>query len=387
VPASSPLASAPSEVSPPSQAPGQRDLDTALLEAAYANDVDRAAELIAAGADVNRKDDSEQSAYLIATSEVGDDPRLLDLTLANGARINAKDSFNGTGLIRAAERGYPTIVDRLIRAGIALDHVNELGWTALHEAVILGDGGPQHTTVVSLLADAGADVMLPSQRDGVRPLTHAQRRGFTDIATIIRKAARTLTPNERLLRAATSGGLVAAEAALRDGADLEARDDRERTALLIAVTEGNVDVARMLVAEGADVNAFDDQRDTPFLVTGVTGSVDMLDALLPGGPDTTLRNRYGGVAVIPAAERGHADYVEAVLAKTDIDVNHVNDLGWTALLEAVILGNGGPRHQQVVAILLAHGADASIADRDGLTPLDHARRLGFGEIERLLASR
>jgi len=229
--------------------------------------------------------------------------------------------------------------------------------------------------------------MLPSQRDGVRPLTHAQRRGFTDIATIIRKAARTLTPNERLLRAATSGGLVAAEAALRDGADLEARDDRERTALLIAVTEGNVDVARMLVAEGADVNAFDDQRDTPFLVTGVTGSVDMLDALLPGGPDTTLRNRYGGVAVIPAAERGHADYVEAVLAKTDIDVNHVNDLGWTALLEAVILGNGGPRHQQVVAILLAHGADASIADRDGLTPLDHARRLGFGEIERLLASR
>ncbi len=179
--------------------------------------------------------------------------------------------------------------------------------------------------------------------------------------------------------------MVAVEAALADGADIETRDSRDRTALLLAATRDHVDVARLLVEQGADVNAVDDQRDTPFLVTGVTGSVRMLDALLPGRPDTRITNRFGGVSVIPAAERGHAKYVEAVLERTDIDVNHVNDLGWTALLEAVILGNGGRRHQDVVRILLANGADPAIADRDGVTALQHARDRGFAELVDLLS--
>lgn len=76
-------------------------------------------------------------------------------------------------------------------------------------------------------------------------------------------------------------------------------------------------------------------------------------------PDLTLRNRYGGVSVIPAAERGHVDYVRWV-ATTGIDLDHVNDLGWTALLEAVILGDGGPRHVEVVRALLDAGADRTI---------------------------
>jgi ankyrin repeat protein len=112
----------------------------------------------------------------------------------------------------------------------------------------------------------------------------------------------------------------------------------------------------------------------------VTGSVAMLEALLPGNPDTRITNRFGGVAVIPAAERGHADYVRAVLARTDIDADHINDLGWTALLEAVILGDGGPRHQRVVRALLEHGADPRIADRQGVAPLQHARQRGQAEI-------
>lgn len=250
---------------------------TPLVLAAYGNHVDVAQALVDAGADVNHKDRTEQSAYLIATSEVGDDPRLLDLMLRSGARVQAKDSFNGTGLIRAAERGFPRIIGRLLDAGIQVDHVNELGWTALHEAIILGEGAEPHVRVVEQLIDAGADVELPSQRDGVRPIEHAQRRGFATIETLLRKAAREMTPDTRLLSAAADGSVVAVEAALADGADVEARDDRERTALLLAVTRDHVDVARLLVARGADVNAVDDQRDTPFLVTGVTGSVEMLE--------------------------------------------------------------------------------------------------------------
>ncbi|HET8916291.1 MAG TPA: ankyrin repeat domain-containing protein, partial [Propionibacteriaceae bacterium] len=142
-------------------------------------------------------------------------------------------------------------------------------------------------------------------------------------------------------------------------------------------------VARLLIYLGADPDALDDRHDTPWLVTGVTGSVDMLEALLPAEPDLTIRNRFGGTALIPASERGHVGYVRRAV-RTGIDVNHVNDLGWTALLEAVILGDGSRRYQQIVTILLDAGADPKIADRQGVTALQHAERRGQREVTRIL---
>ncbi|MEF3404821.1 ankyrin repeat domain-containing protein [Agromyces sp. CCNWLW203] len=186
-----------------------------------------------------------------------------------------------------------------------------------------------------------------------------------------------------LLAAAAGGDAATVDLAIRAGAALEARDERQRTALLLAVTGDHVEAAKLLVAAGADPDALDDRHDTPWLVTGVTGSVAMAEVLLPANPDFTIVNRYGGISVIPAGERAHVEYLQRVL-QTDIDVNHVNDLGWTALLEAVILGDGGPRHQQTVRVLLEGGADRSIADRDGVTPLEHARAKGYDEIVALL---
>jgi uncharacterized protein len=97
-----------------------------------------ATQLSTAGADVNAKDSTVQSAYLIATSEGYAD--LLELTLAHGADLAGLDSYRGTGLIRAAERGHADIVGRLLRAGIEVNHVNRPGWTALDEAIVYGDG-------------------------------------------------------------------------------------------------------------------------------------------------------------------------------------------------------------------------------------------------------
>ena len=365
----------------------QDTLDRRLIDAAWANDVDRARRLLAQGANPNAKDATVQSAYLVATSEGHLD--LLELTLRHGADVGSRDRFDGTGLIRAAERGHGPVVGRLIQEGIAIDHVNNLGWTALHEAIILGDGSQRYLDTVRILVAAGADLTLPSRRDGIRPVEHARSKGYVALADLLAGAIAANTDearagaDERLLRAAATGDADGAAVALRAGAELETRDADRRTPLLLAVTEDNVAVARLLVALGADPDALDARHDTPWLVTGVTGSVPMAEVLLPAHPDLTIRNRFGGVSLIPASERGHVDYVRRVV-RTGIDVNHVNDLGWTAMLEAVILGDGSARYQEIVRILLEAGADPALADTDGVTALQHARARGQDAVAAIL---
>lgn len=361
----------------------QRDpaLDQQLIDAAWANDVGLARQLIAAGADVNAKDDTVQSAYLIATSEGYLD--LLELTLANGADLTDLDSYNGTGLIRAAERGHADIVGRLLRAGIEVNHVNRPQWTALDEAIVYGDGGPGYVDTVRALVAGGADLSRIAG-DGKTPIEHAESGGFRAIASTLGSAIESTAPDtqvagELLLTAAENGDADTVAIALRAGAPIESRDSRGRTPLLLASAADQVAVARLLVALGADPNTQDDQQDSAWLVTGVTGSVSMLEALLPAHPDLMLRNRFGGVSVIPASERGHVDYVRRVVS-TGIDVNHVNDLGWTAMLEAIVLGDGSTPYQQIVGILLDAGADPTIADSGGVTPLQHAQNSGYGNI-------
>ena len=364
------------------------ELDQPLIDAAWANDVDQARALIAAGADVNAKDSTQQSAYLISTSEGY--LELLELTLANGADLASLDSYRGTGLIRAAERGHADIVGRLLQAGIEVDHVNRPEWTALDEAIVYGDGGPTYVDTVRALVAGGADVTRVAG-DGRAPIQHARDGGQDAIVGALQAAidAAPLDPaaaSAALRQAANDGDADRVAVALRSGADIESRDERGRTPLLLASAADNVETARLLVVLGADPDAQDDQQDSAWLVTGVTGSVAMLEVLLPAHPDLALRNRFGGVSIIPASERGHVDYVRRVVS-TGIDVNHVNDLGWTAMLEAIVYGDGSQPYQDIIGILLDAGADPLIADKDGITPLQHARTRGFVDIaDRLQAA-
>ena len=121
---------------------------------------------------------------------MGDDPRLLDLTLEHGADIDAKDSYNGTGLIRAADRGNLRIVRRLLETDIDVDHVNRLGWTALLEAVILGSGDSRHTEVVGMLVEEGDADVTVADRSGMTALDHARDNGYAAIVAILEAAER-----------------------------------------------------------------------------------------------------------------------------------------------------------------------------------------------------
>lgn len=191
--------------------------------------------------------------------------------------------------------------------------------------------------------------------------------------------------NTALWAAAERGDAARVRDLLGRGASPDARRPDGRTALTAAALGNHVAVARLLVAAGADPDPQDTDRNNALLVTGETGSVPMLREVLRAGPDLTRTNRFGGTALIPAADRGHAEYVREIL-KTGIDVDHVNNLGWTALLEAVILGDGGARHTEIVRLLLAAGASPNLADRDGVTPLAHAKRRGFRGMVALLTA-
>jgi ankyrin repeat protein len=152
---------------------------------------------------------------------------------------------------------------------------------------------------------------------------------------------------------------------------------------LLAVQNNHVAIATRLIDAGANINAQAANQDTPWLLAGALGRTAMLRHMLPKGPDFGVRNRFGGNALIPACERAHVDTV-AFLVNTPIDVNHVNNLGWTCLLEIVILGDGGPRHVEVTKLVLAAGANPNIADRDGVSPLQHARRRSQHEVAALI---
>lgn len=190
--------------------------------------------------------------------------------------------------------------------------------------------------------------------------------------------------NDELIAAAAAGDTARVEAQLVQGADINTQDGRGRTPVMAATHGNHAATVAALVRAGADVNIRDDRLDNPLLYAGAEGLLDILKIVVAAGADTRIVNRYAGIAIIPASERGHVEVVRFLLEHTDSNVNHVNNLGWTALLEAIILADGGPRHQQIVTLLLDHGADPAIADHDGITPLAHARRLGFTEIEGLL---
>jgi len=186
-----------------------------------------------------------------------------------------------------------------------------------------------------------------------------------------------------LVEAAARGVLAAVKREVQRGARLEQRDARGRTAVLAATDGNHLDVVHYLIAHGANVNAQDQQRDSAFLLAGARGYTGIVRATLAAGADLNSTNRYGGTALIPACHYGHVDTVRLLLA-TPIAVDHVNDLGWTALLEAVILGDGGERHSEIVRLLLARGAQVNLADREGVTPLQHAQRRGQARVAELL---
>ncbi len=174
------------------------------------------------------------------------------------------------------------------------------------------------------------------------------------------------------------------EEALKNGADVNTTDLQKRSLILLATIKKQKEMAALLVKYGADVNQQSENLDSPFLYAGATGQTELLKLFLDNGARFNVFNRYNGSALIPACERGHVETVQLLASTKNYPIDHVNRLGWTALMEAVILGDGSETYQQIVQILKEAGAKMDIPDNDRITPLQHARSRGFEEIVILL---
>ena len=184
--------------------------------------------------------------------------------------------------------------------------------------------------------------------------------------------------------AAAKGDNAEIEKLVKSGAAIDARDGHARTSLHVAAFMHKPDAARVLIQLGANANALEAQQYDIVTIAAVADDVPMLKAALAGGcKATNITSPYQGTALIAAAHLGHDEVVRTLIAaKAPLD--HVNNLGWTALIESIVLGNGGKRHVAVLKALVEAGANVNLADRSGDTPLTLAKRRGFKEMVAIL---
>ena len=189
----------------------------------------------------------------------------------------------------------------------------------------------------------------------------------------------------RGLHAAAHGGNAAKIAALAaGGADINARDAHGRTPLHVATFARQRDAIRALVKAGANIDLLENDRYDAVTIAAVANDGETLRVLLGlGASARQVTSRYDGTALIAAAHLGHDGVVRQLIA-AGAPLDHVNNLHWTAAIEAVVLGDGGPRHQATLKALVDAGANLGLADRQGNTPLQLARSRGMTAMVQIL---
>ena len=224
---------------------------------------------------------------------------------------------------------------------------------------------PLHGTALAAICAFAALFALPSTAQvGPSALEIAQYKG--------------------LHAAAQTGDVAQIKKLAASKSALNTRDSNGRTPLHVATFARQRDAIGALVKGGADINLLDNDRYDGITIASVADDEETLRVLLSLGANAKLvTSRYDGTALIAAAHLGHDGVVKQLIA-AGAPLDHVNNLHWTALIESIVLGNGGARHQESLRALLAAGASHRLTDRQGTTPLQLARTLGYAEMVQML---
>lgn len=186
-----------------------------------------------------------------------------------------------------------------------------------------------------------------------------------------------------------------ANALLDKGADVNARDDAERTALLLAM-EGSASeyrvigaddrIVRLLIARGADINAHDKEGWTPLLkaLNLLADQPALIDFLVTKGADVNAKLNDGRSGMMVAARVGKDERIKFLIGK-GADVNARDNTGATALMIAATI-QWDDSASSILKLLSSNRADVNARDSSGKKAADRAADAGYLERAMFLIS-
>jgi ankyrin repeat protein len=377
--------------------------------------------LLDAGANPNNLEPSGESMLMTAAA-VGI-PASVKSLLDHGAEVDARDgTYDQTALMIAAREGHSDVVSMLLEHG-----ADPNASTAVGEAppFIAPNSVPGFGFGIGILrggvpADRGRRGPAPG---GMTPLHYAARHNHIDVAQLLLDAGANLDAKEAngiwpLLMAISNNNMPIAHFLIEQDALINDHDWYGRSPLWEAVNvrnlyvhnntfEHNVDRApvleliKELLAKGADVNArtketppfrhhllnvtgslewVDFTGQTPFLTAALAGDVSVMKLLLEYKADPHISTFEGTTPLMAAAgvnwvvAQTYTESPESSLEAVNMclelgmDVNHANSMGLTALHGAANRGS-----DDIIRVLVDHGADLTALDKENRSPLDWAK--------------
>jgi len=336
-------------------------------------------ELLSAGADLKARDELGRQALHWAARR--DHPAVVARLLEAGAKPDERGSGGGTALHAAASANSLKVTQLLLSEGADVNATDDNGRTALAFAVAMG-----HKEVTELLLSNGAlhDVFSASGLgaiDVLRALLDAEPSLVSKVRPGFQKAE---TP---LLWAVRNQREEAVALLLSVGADANADIGDGYTALRAAARNGDGKIVDTLLKAGADPNARSPRplHSAPPQEFGMTplhfasrhGDAILVGRLLAAGADPNLKEEEVGTALHIAARDGHGSVVNALLTcGADVDARDG--------FEATPLHLASIWHNEIIPLLLAHGASANVTDLHGNTPLHYVALMGQKEAAQVL---
>ena len=333
--------------------------------------LDIATLLLEHGADANFSDNSGQTLlhitlrWGVVEKSTGDLIDIVRLLLNHGADANYPDIHGRTPLYIATHGGFIDIVRLLLNHGADANYLDIYGKNSLHVALQRGS-----IDIVRLLLNHGADANYVDKY-GKNPLHVALHMGADKIIRLLIDLPG-INSWTSLHAASQKGQDDIVVSLLNHGVDANHSDSNGRSPLHAASREGHVNVVRLLLDHGAAADHPDRDGWTPLHAASQKGHDGIVRLLLDHGAAPNQRDNRGRtplhVAWKKSNNRHHSPYL---LLRPDAGANSPGSDGWALLRRVSKRGNNN-----IVQLLLKHGADANQADNDGLTPLHLALRAG-----------